>query len=178
VIGDKRKRFVLSYHPSLITYHCFPYHSSLEIMNFLIRFLKVFSFALFVSALGALVFYWVVISGSRLRSDVTSEEFSSTVKTALGGWVGFIIVLSSLLALSGMKQTISVPVYDRNAFYHRVSAAITSLRYRPAEQSELLLIFKPPGIAVLAEKITVQMGANSAAITAPRGLLKKIQEKL
>ena len=147
-------------------------------MNFLIRFLKIFSFALLLSALGALVFYLAVISGSQLRSDVTADEFRSTVITALGGWVGFIIVMSSLLALVGMKQTISVPVYDRNAFYHRVSAAITSLRYGPAQQSEQLLIFKPKGMAVLAEKITVQMGINSATITAPRGLLGKIQEKL
>jgi hypothetical protein len=147
-------------------------------MNFLTRFIKVFVFALFISALGALAFYWLVISGSKLRTDITSEEFSSTVKTAVGGWVGFIIVLSSLLALVGMKQTVSVPVYDRNIFLHRAHAAITGLRYRPSEQSDHLLIFKPKGLAVLAEKITVQLGHNSALITAPRGLLKKIQEQL
>jgi hypothetical protein len=147
-------------------------------MNFLIRFLKVFAFALLLSALGALVFYWLVISGSKLRSDVTSDEFVSTVKTAVGAWVGFITVLSSLLALVGMKQTISVPVYDRNAFLYSVHSAVTGLRYRPFQQSDNLLIFKPPGVAVLAEKITVQLGANSAAITAPRGLLRKIQERL
>jgi hypothetical protein len=147
-------------------------------MNFLIRFLKVFIFALFLSALGALVFYWLVISGSKLRTDITAEEFSSTVKTAVGGWVGFIMVLSSLLALTGMKQTISVPVYDRNIFLHRANAAITSLRYRPSQQSDYLLIFKPPGVAVLAEKITVQLGQNSAIITAPRGLIRKLRERL
>ena len=147
-------------------------------MNFLIRFLKVFIFALFISALGALVFYWLVISGSKLRSDITADEFSSTVKTAVGAWVGFIMVLSSVLALTGMKQTISVPVYDRNIFLHRVNAAITSLRYRPFRQSDYLFIYKPPGISVLAEKITVQLGQNSAAITAPRGLMRKLQERL
>ncbi|MDT4897550.1 MAG: hypothetical protein QOH25_2627 [Acidobacteriota bacterium] len=147
-------------------------------MNFLARFLKVFIFALVLSALGALVFYWLVVSGSKLRTDVTSEEFSSTVKTAVGAWVGFITVLSSLLALTGMKQTISVPVYDRNIFLHRVNAAITSLRYRPSQQSDHLLVFKPLGVAVLAEKITVQLGQDSAAITAPRGLIRKLRERL
>ncbi len=147
-------------------------------MNFLIRFLKVFAFALLLSALGALVFYWVVISGSKLRTDVTSDEFLSTVKTAAGAWVGFIAVLCSLLALVGMKQTISVPVYDRNAFLHRVNSVVTGLRYRPFQQSDNLLVFKPPGVAVLAERITVQLEANSAAITAPRGLLRKIQKQL
>jgi hypothetical protein len=147
-------------------------------MNFLTRFLKVFSFALLLSVLGAFVFYWLVISGSELRSDVSSNEFRSTIKTAIAGWVGFIMVLSSVLALVGMKQTISVPVYDRNIFLYRVNAAITGLRYRPAEQSGHLLVFKPPGVAVLAEKITVQLGQNSAAITAPRGLMRKIQERL
>lgn len=147
-------------------------------MNFLTRFLKVFAFALFLSALGALCFYWLVISGSKMRTDITSEEFSSTVKTAVGGWLGFIIVLSSLLALVGMKQTVSVPVYDRNIFLHRAHSVITGLRYRPSEQSDNLLVFKPKGLALLAEKITVQLGQNSALITAPRGLLGKIQERL
>ena len=147
-------------------------------MNFLVRFLKVFAFALLLSALGALAFYWAVISGSELRADVTSEEFRSTIKTAVGGWMGFITVLSSLLALMGMKQTISVPVYDRNAFLYRVNSAISGLRYRPSRQGDNLLVFKPPGVAVLAEKITVRLGANSAAITAPRSLLKKIREQL
>ena len=171
MIGDKKEAgFLLS----PITHHL----SLIIRMNFLIRFLKIFAFALLLSALGALVFYWVVISGSQLRTDVTDDEFLSTIKTAVGGWVGFITVLSSLLALVGMKQTISVPVYDRNIFLHRLNSAIASVRYRPARQSDNLFIFKPPGVAVLAEKITVQLGTNSAAITAPRGLLKKIQEKL
>ena len=147
-------------------------------MNFLTRFLKVFCLALLLSALGALVFYWVVISDSKVRGDVTSEEYRSTIKTAVGGWVGFITVLSSLLALVGMKQTISVPVYDRNAFLYRINASVTGLGYRPFQQSDNFMVFKPSGIAVLAEKITVQMGANSAAITAPRSLLQKIREQL
>jgi hypothetical protein len=147
-------------------------------MSFLTRFLKVFIFALVISALGALVFYWVVISGSQLRTDVTSEEFSSTVQKAVWGWIGFIMVLSSVLALTGMKQTISVPVYDRNIFLHRVNAAITGLRYRPSEQSDHLFIYKARGVAVLAEKITVQLGQGSAIITAPRGLVRKIRERL
>jgi hypothetical protein len=147
-------------------------------MNFLIRFLKVFAFALLLSALGALVFYWVVIKDSKLRADITPDEFLSTVKTAVGAWVGFITVLSSLLALVGMKQTISVQVYDRNAFLYRVNSVVTGLRYRRFQQSDNQMVFKPSGVAVLAEKITVQLGANSAAITAPRGLLKKIQEQL
>jgi hypothetical protein len=147
-------------------------------MNFLTRFLKVFAFALLLSALGALVFYWAVISGSKLRADVTAEEYRSTIKTAVGGWVGFITVLSSLLALVGMKQTVSVPVYDRDAFLHRVGAVIGGLRYRPARQEDNRLVFKPRAPAVLGEKITVELGANSAAITAPRSLLKKIREQL
>jgi hypothetical protein len=147
-------------------------------MNFLTRFLKVFTFALLLSALGALAFYWVVISGSKLRTGITSDEYLSTVKTAVAGWFGFITFTSFMLALTGMKRTIAVPVYDRNTFLHRISSAITSLRYRPHTQTENELTFKPPIVAVLAEKITVQFGANQAAITAPRGLLKKIQERL
>jgi hypothetical protein len=77
-----------------------------------------------------------------------------------------------------MKKTIAVPAYDRNTFPHKVSSAITSLRYRPHTQTENELTFKPPAVAVLAEKITVKLGTNQAAITAPRGLLKKIQERL
>ena len=147
-------------------------------MNFLTRFLKVFVFALFLSALGGLVFYWLVISGSQLRTDVTSDEFASTITKGVWAWVGFITVLSSLLALFGMKETLSVQVYDRNAFLHRINSVVTGLRYRPFQQSEHLLVFKPPRIALLADKITVQLGANSAVITAPSGLLKKIEKGL
>ena len=147
-------------------------------MNFLTRFLKVFIFALVLSALGALAFYWLVLSGSKLRTDVSQDELTSTVKTAAGVWGGFITFTSFLLAVTGMKKSITVPVHDRNIFLHRANSAITGLRYRPAQQSDHLLVFKPPGVAVLAEKITVQLGQDSAIITAPRGLLRKIQERL
>jgi hypothetical protein len=78
-----------------------------------------------------------------------------------------------------MKKTISVPVYDREAFLQRVHSAITGLRYRPFRQTENLLVFKPPLIGgLLAEKISVQLAQGSANITAPRALLGKIQGKL
>ena len=148
-------------------------------MNFLTRFLKVFAVALVFSAIGAFVFYEVVMAGSHLRSDVSEAEFGSTVGWAIGMWLGFIIFLSVMLSLTGMKKTISVPVHDRNAFLHRVHQAITAVRYRPQSQTPDLLIYKPPIIGgVLAEKISVQLGQGLAYITAPRGLLKKIQARL
>jgi hypothetical protein len=149
-------------------------------MNFLSRFLKVFLVAVLFSALGALVFYWTVMSGKSLRSDVSQSEYLSTVYTVVGAWLGFILFLSIMLALTGMKKTISVPVYDnRDAFLQRASAAITGLRYRPFRQTENMLIFKPPVLGgLLAEKISVQLEQGSATITAPRALLRKIQERL
>jgi hypothetical protein len=147
-------------------------------MNFLARFLKVYLVALVFSALGALAFYLLVIKGSKLSPGVSEEEFGRTVGYVVGSWLGFITVLSLLLAFVGMKQTISVPIYDRSNFFYRANAAITSLRYRPFQQGEDFLIFKPPGLAVFAEKITVQLGQDSATITAPRTLLKKIRERI
>lgn len=147
-------------------------------MNFLTRFLKVYLVALVLSALGAFVFYKVVIEGSKLRSDVSYEQFLQTVYMGAGVWFGFITLLSVLLAVAGMKKTIAVPVYDRNIFLHRLNSAVTSLRYRPHHQSENLIVFKPPVVPILAEKISVQLNQNSATITAPRGLLRKIQERL
>jgi hypothetical protein len=149
-------------------------------MNFLSRFLKVFLVALLFSALGALVFYWTVMSGKSLRSDVSQSEYLSTVYTVVGAWLGFITFISIMLALTGMKKTISVPVYDdRDAFLQRASSVITNLRYRPFRQTENMLIFKPPLMGgLLAEKISVQLEQGSATITAPRGLLGKIQERL
>lgn len=148
-------------------------------MNFLTRFLKVFLVALLFSALGALVFYLTVMSGKSLRSDVSQGEYLSTIYRVVGAWLGFIIFLSVMLALTGMKKTISVPVYDRDVFLQRASSAITSLRYRPFRQTGNVLIFKPPlRGGLLAEKISVQLEQGSATITAPRGLLGKIQERL
>jgi hypothetical protein len=148
-------------------------------MNFLTRFLKVFIVAVLFSALGALVFYLTVMSGKSLRSDVSQSEYLSTIYTVAGAWLGFITFISILLALTGMKKVITVPVYDREAFIQRVSSAITGLRYRPLTQTENLLVFKPPVMGgLLAEKISVQLVQGSAKITAPRALLNKIQERL
>ena len=146
-------------------------------MYFLTRFLKVFLVALVFTAVGAFIFYKTVVSGNQLRSDVSQEQFVSTVRTAALVWGGFITSLSLMLALTGMRKTISIPVYDRNAFLQRVHQAITSLRYRPLSQTENLLVYKPPviGGGLLAEKITVQLRQDSATITAPAGMLKRIR---
>ncbi|HYG81880.1 MAG TPA: hypothetical protein VD861_15890 [Pyrinomonadaceae bacterium] len=147
-------------------------------MNFLTRFLKIYLFALALSALGGFVFYLLVIEGSQLRSDVSYDEYVSIVQKAVGGWVGFITVLSSLLALVSMRQSVSVPVHDPQSFLHRIDSAARDLRYRPHTQTDNLLVYKPPALQVLGEKITVHLQPGGALITAPRGLLRKIQEKL
>ena len=145
-------------------------------MYFLTRFLKVFLVALVFTAVGAFIFYKTVVSGNQLRSDVSQEQFVSTVRTAALVWGGFITSFSIMLTLTGMRKTVSIPVYDRNMFLQRVHQAITSLRYRPLSQTENLLVYKPPVIGgLLAEKITVQIGQGSATITAPAGMLKRIR---
>ena len=147
-------------------------------MNFLTRFIKVYLFALLLSTLGGFVFYLLVIKGSRLRDDVSSDEYISTVKLAVGGWVGFITVISSLLALVGMRQSVSVPVYDWNSFLYKFDSAVRGLRYRPQARTDSRLVYKPPAGQFLAEKITAELQPGGALITAPRLLLRKIQEKL
>jgi hypothetical protein len=145
-------------------------------MYFLTRFLKVFLVALVLTAVGAFIFYKTVVSGNQLRSDVSQEQFVSTVRTAALVWGGFITLLSLMLALTGMRKTVSIPIHDGNMFLQRVHQAITSLRYRPLSQTENLLVYKPPVIGgLLAEKITVQIGQGSATITAPAGMLKRIR---
>jgi hypothetical protein len=147
-------------------------------VSFLTRFLKVYLFALLLSALGAFVFYLLLMKGSRLRDDVSHDEYIQTVWRAVGGWVGFITVLSSVLALTGMRQTVSVPVHDPNVFLHRLDSAVRGLRYRPHTQTDNLLVYKPPAFQFLAEKITVALQPGGALITAPRLLLRKIQKQL
>ena len=147
-------------------------------MNFLTRFVKIYLFALILSALGGFVFYLVVIKGSKLSSDVSHDEYVSTVKMAVGGWVGFITFISLVLAATGMRVTASVPVYDRNSFLYKLDSAVRGLRYRPQTQTESLLVYKPPAGQFLAEKITAELQPGGALITAPRLLLRKIQEKL
>jgi hypothetical protein len=147
-------------------------------MNFLTRFLKIYLFALVLSGLGGFVFYLLIIKGNRLREGVSYDEFASTVKLAVGIWVGFITFVSFLLAVLGMRRTVSVPVQDRSGFLHRINSAVTGLRYRPHTRTDNLLVYKPPALQVFAEKITVELQPGGAVITAPRLLLRKIQEKL
>jgi hypothetical protein len=83
-----------------------------------------------------------------------------------------------VLAATGMKTTASVPVHDRDGFLYKFDAAVRGLRYRPQTQSEGLLVYKPPAGQFLAEKITAELQPGGALVTAPRLLLRKIQEKL
>jgi hypothetical protein len=147
-------------------------------MNFLTRFLKIYLFALVLSGLGGFVFYLLIIKGNRLREGVSYDEFVSTVKLAVGIWVGFITFVSFLLAVLGMRRTVSVPVQDRSGFLHRINSAVTGLRYRPHTRTDNLLVYKPPALQVFAEKITVELQPGGAVITAPRMLLRKIQQRL
>lgn len=149
-------------------------------MSFLSRFLKVFIVALLFSVLGAWAFYMLIINGNRVRSDVTDEQFRSTVYTAIAIWLCFVTFISLVLTVTGMRVSMTVPVGDKATFLHRIGEAARSVRYRPTGQrAENLLTFKPSLTAgVLAEKISVQLQEGSAVITAPRGLLQKIQERL
>jgi hypothetical protein len=147
-------------------------------MNLLTRFLKIYLFALALSAIGGFVFYLLIIKGSHLREGVSYDEFVSTVKLAVGIWAGFITFISFLLAVLGMRQSIAVPVQDQNGFLHSIDSAVTGLRYRPHTQTDNLLVYKPPAVQVFAEKITVELQPGGAVITAPRMLLRKIQQKL
>ncbi|MDT4965659.1 MAG: hypothetical protein QOJ64_396 [Acidobacteriota bacterium] len=148
-------------------------------LDFLRRFLKVFVAALLFAALGVLVFYWTVMAGKSLRSDISRGEYLQTIYTVLGALVGFIFALSIMIAITGMQQTITVPVYDRAGFLQRFQSTMASLRYKPFRETDGLLIFKPPIFGgLLSEKISVKFTHDTAIITAPRGLLRRIQGKL
>jgi hypothetical protein len=147
-------------------------------MNFLTRFIKIYIFALALSAAVGFVIYLTLLQGSRPRADVSYDEFRSTAERAVLGWVGFVTFLSLVLAAVGMKQTASVPVHDRDSFLSKFDAAVRGLRYRPQTRTDNLLVYKPPAFQPLAEKITAELQPGGALITAPRTLLRKIQEKL
>lgn len=147
-------------------------------MNFLTRFLKIFLFELVLSALCGFVFYLLVIKDASPRDAASYEELISTVKLAIGLWLGFITFISFVLAAVGAKRTVSVPVYDRDSFLYKLDSAVRERRYRPQTQTESLLVYKPPMGQFLAEKVTVELQPGGALITAPRPLLRKIQERL
>ena len=148
-------------------------------MNFLTRFLKILISGLLFATIGVLVFYWTVMSGNKLRPDVTRSEYLQTIYVVLGSRAAFVVALSVVLALTGMKATISVPIHDRAGFVQHLHSVIGSLRYKPFRQSEDLLVFKPPIFGgLLAEKISVELKHDTAIITAPRGLIGKIRGRL
>ena len=149
-------------------------------MNVLIRFLKVMLFTAVLAVLGAVAFaaFMYFGSGAHLRADVSQEELARALSGAFALWFGVMFFVGFIAFVAGLPKRFTVGFGDREEFVGRMDAAARGVRYRPRGREGDRLIYKPPALSVLAEKITVELGPGDATVSAPAGLRKKLLKKL
>jgi hypothetical protein len=150
-------------------------------MNVLVRFVKVMLFTTVLAVVGLVVAFALfayLSPGAHLRADVSQEEFARTLAGAFGLWFGVMFFVGFIAFVAGLPKRFTVGYGDREEFVGRMDAAARGVRYRPRGREGDRLIYKPPALSVLAEKITVEMGQTEATISAPSGLRKKLLKKL
>ena len=144
------------------------------------RFVKVMTFTAVVALLGPVLIVAVLylITGNLPNfREVSNEQLAGLVK-ALGMWFGVMLMIGFVLAVTGMSRKFTVPFDDRDAFVARMDEAARSVRYRPKSREGDSIVYKPPVIQRLAEKIHVEVGANEATVSAPLNLSGKLKKKL
>ena len=150
-------------------------------MNILARFVKVMLFTTLLAVVGlalAFVAFMYLSPGAHLRSDISQEEFVRTLSGALAVWFGVMFFVGFIAFVAGLPKRFTVGFGDRDEFVGRMDAAARSVRYRPRGREGNRLSYKPPFYALLAEKITVELGEGAATVSAPHGLRKKLEKKL
>lgn len=149
---------------------------------FVVRFVKIMLTTTLAGVLGIALLIGILFylsPGVKLRGDLNYEADIMPAAKAVGAWFGMVFFIGFISVVSGLPKTFSVPFQDRETFLERLKAAIKSVRYRPLSQDEDRLVFKPPLIGgPLAEKIYVGLAQNVATISAPRGLVKKLEKQL
>ena len=152
-------------------------------MDALVRFIKVMLFVGVLAMLGPLLILAAILivsgGGAHLRPDVSYEEIGRTLGGALGMWFAVMFLVGFISFITGLPNRFKVAFADgRDAFRARMDAAARSVRYRRRVEDGSRVVYKPPVYAFLAEKVTADIGENSAEISAPFGLKKKLLKKL
>ncbi|HEX6622220.1 MAG TPA: hypothetical protein VF064_00815 [Pyrinomonadaceae bacterium] len=144
------------------------------------RFVKVLTFTAVLAVLGPVLIVAALyfITGSTPNLEGASAEQLAGLVKALGVWFGVMLLIGFVLAIIGMSRKFTVPFSDRDAFIARLDDAAKSVRYRPQSRDGDRLVYKPPFIQRLAEKIHVEVGANEATVNAPLNLSGKLRKKL
>src|SRR5438270_549410 len=150
-------------------------------MSVLLRFVKVMLFTTVLAVVGvviAFVVFMYLSPGANLRADVRQEAFARTLSGAFALWFGVMFFVGFVAFVAGLPKRFTVGFGDREEFVGRMDAAARSVRYRPRGREGDRLTYKPPFYALLAEKITVELGEGAATVSAPHGLRKKLEKKL
>ena len=150
-------------------------------MALVARFVKVMLFTTFLAVVGlglAFVVFTYLSPGAHLRSDISPEEFARTLSGALAIWFGVMFFVGFIAFVAGLPKRFTVGLGERESFVERMDAAARSVRYRPRGRVGDRLSYGPPFHALLAEKITVEMGRDAATVSAPHGLRKKLEKTL
>ena len=145
------------------------------------RFVKVMTFTAVLAVLGPVLIVAALffITGKTPRlEDLNYEEQVVPMIGALVKWFAVMLMIGFVLFLFGMPKKFTVPFADRDAFIARLDDAAKSVRYRPKSRDGDRLVYKPPVIQRLAEKIHVEVGAGEATVSAPWNLSGKLKKKL
>ena len=144
------------------------------------RFVKVMTFTAVLAVLGPVLIVAALyfITGSTPNLEGAGGEQLAGLVKALGMWLGVMLLIGFVLSVTGMSRKFTVPFSDRDAFIARLDDAAKSVRYRPQSRDGDRLVYKPPVIQRLAEKIHVEVGANEATVSAPLNLSGKLKKKL
>ena len=145
------------------------------------RFVKVMTFTAVLAVLGPVLIVAALffITGQTPRlEDLDYEEQVVPMIGALVKWFAVMLMIGFVLFLFGMPKKFTVPFADRDAFIARLDDAAKSVRYRPKSRDGDRLVYKPPVIQRLAEKIHVEVGAGEATVSAPWNLSGKLKKKL
>jgi hypothetical protein len=147
----------------------------------LVRFVKVMLFTTMLALLGPVLIFGAIMymsPGAKLRPDINYEEHIRPLFGALAMWFGLMFLVGFVSFVSGLPKKFTARFDDRAAFVAKLDAAIRSVRYRPGRRDGDRLTYKPPVIAFLAAPITVGLGSDTAEVSAPRGLSRKLEKKL
>ncbi len=146
------------------------------------RFVKVMTFTAVLAVLGPVLIvaalYFITGGTPDLEDPTTRSNVVGLVIGALVKWFAVMLMIGFVLFLFGMSRKFTVPFADRDAFIARLDDAAKSVRYRPKSRDGDRLVYKPPVIQRLAEKIHVEVGANEATVSAPWNLSGKLKKKL
>lgn len=116
---------------------------------------------------------------SILFSIMMGIDFGQVLKVGIWAGIAFGLFFGFVMAFFMKANTISILVHDKKSFIDKLNIGLAEIGYHPESQTDNFLTFKPSFQAgLLAGKISIQIGQNSATIIGPSTYVKKLQKRI